>query len=55
VALARLFEAAGVDPGAYAERVGGETGETLLTLPAGPAAPILSDADWVALQGICDG
>ena len=59
VLLAR-FAAAGVPstPFAYEEDVTGET--TLALIEADPLrgkaeAPLLSDAEWVSLQGICGG
>lgn len=58
-ALARAFAAAAIRPQPYA-RATGVTGETALPAtvdaPADPPAePILSDADWLRLQGICGG
>jgi len=59
--LLKEFQAAGVGSSAYAYALD-KTGEATLGLieadpfaAAPPADPILKDADWVALQGICSG
>lgn len=57
-ALLARFEAAGVRATPYAYALD-QTGETTLSLieadpvPLALAAPLLADADWVSLQGIC--
>ncbi|MBS0565398.1 MAG: hypothetical protein JSR87_13285 [Proteobacteria bacterium] len=60
-ALIRRFEETGVGASAYAYAVD-KTGETTLGLIEAdpfakepPPAPLMSDADWVTLQGICGG
>lgn len=54
--LAR-FDAAGVSaaPYAYALDPTGQATAPLLKAPAAAPRPVLSDDDWVALQGICAG
>ncbi|WP_126978252.1 hypothetical protein [Frigidibacter oleivorans] len=60
--LLTRFAAAGVSSSPYAWSID-PSGETVLPLieadpypaGAGPQGPVLTDADWVALQGICQG
>jgi hypothetical protein len=40
-------------PYAYARDISGETTLTLIEADPGSAEPVLPDADWVGLQGIC--
>lgn len=59
-ALIAAFSEAGVrsEPYAYARDVTGETTVALIEadpVPPEAARPILSDGEWVALQGICGG
>ena len=57
--LLQRFAEAGISSTPFAYAID-PTGETTLPLieadpHAGDARPVMTDTDWVALQGICDG
>jgi hypothetical protein len=53
--LAARFREAEVRPGAFAETLGGDADALVAGTEGLPAAPLLTDSGWIALQQICEG